>query len=131
LPSARSLLVPRRPKNSIGWLFLLAGLAWAVGFASSEYATAALYAEDSALPAGERAAWLGSWTAIVGYAIPVGLVFLLFPDGRSPSPRWRPLVFLAVLGIAATAASFSIAPGPLEDPFQEIQNPYGIAYLRR
>jgi hypothetical protein len=124
--SVGAVLGTRRPENAIAWLFLLTALAWAIAFAGGEYAFAALYAEDSSLPAGETLVWLSSWTPVVGYAIPVALVFLLFPDGRPPSRRWKPIMWLAAVGAALAPASLAIVPGPLSEPFEEIQNPYGL-----
>jgi hypothetical protein len=124
-----ALLGHRRPENSIGWLFLLAGLAWSLSFACAEYAVAALYPEDSSLPYGETTVWLATWAPIVGYAVPVALVFLLFPDGRPLSPRWRPIVWLATLGVVLSTASFAVSPGTLEEPFERFENPYGMETL--
>jgi hypothetical protein len=38
------------------------------------------------LPAGRFAAWLTTWVFIVNFPA-VGLLLVLFPDGRPPSPR--------------------------------------------
>jgi hypothetical protein len=127
--SIGALLGAHRPENTIGWLFLLAGLAWALAFACAEYAVAALYTSDRSLPHGATAVWLATWMPIIGYAIPVGLVFLIFPDGRPLSPRWRPIVWLATFGVALATASFALAPGALEDPFDRFQNPHGMETL--
>jgi hypothetical protein len=127
--SVGAFLVARRPENAIGWIFVVDGLAWALSFACAAYAVAALYVPESSLPYGETTVWLATWLAIPGYAITAALVFLLFPDGRPLSPRWRPIVWLGAFGIVLATAAFAVTPGPLEDPFQRFQNPHGMETL--
>jgi hypothetical protein len=51
------------PDNSIGWLFCMVGLLFAVTHFTAEYAIYTLLAAPgSLLPAGEAAAWLTSWS---------------------------------------------------------------------
>jgi hypothetical protein len=126
--SVGAFLVARRPENAIGWLFVVDGLAWALSFACAAYAVAALYVPERSLPYGETTVWLATWP-IPGYAITAALVFLLFPDGRPLSPRWRPIVWLGAFGIVLATAAVAVTPGPLEDPFQRFQNPHGMETL--
>ena len=49
----------------------------------------------------------------------------MFPDGRLPSPRWRPVAWCAALGVIGFVAGSALQPGPLED-FPQITNPYGV-----
>jgi hypothetical protein len=97
-----ALLAWRRPGNPIGWLILgLAGFA-ALSEAASFYAVADYRLHAGHLPLG----WL-ALLAQPGWApalASIGLMILLFPDGRLPSPRWRwalwPYLTLALLWIA-------------------------------
>ncbi len=86
-------LVAARTGNRLGWLFLAAGTVGAVTVATNAYAARAATAE---LPA---AAWVGwIFTVILGIVAPLFfLTPLLFPDGRLPSPRWRPVVGIAII----------------------------------
>ena len=89
-----ALISTRRRENPIGWLFVGLGvLAGSVGFAA-EYGVYALATDPGALPGGVAMAWFSAWAwSAVFFAQTVA--FLLFPDGRLPSSRWRVVVRLA------------------------------------
>jgi len=74
---------------------------------------------------GETAAWFSSWSWIPLVFVPTSFLLLLFPDGRPPSPRWRPVAWCAGLGITGFVVGYALEAGPLED-FPQIANPYGI-----
>jgi signal transduction histidine kinase len=97
-----ALLSIRRPDNMIGWIFLSTGLG--VGLVGAFDVLASLF------PAGSIAArvadWLEGWTWVPLVFVPTIFPLLLFPDGRLPSPRWRPVVWVTVIGIESF--SFSI-----------------------
>jgi hypothetical protein len=56
--------------------------------------------------------------------------FLLFPDGRLPSPRWRAVAGLYVLVNCLNVAEFALAPGPLAETgtpgLPPVANPFGV-----
>lgn len=106
VPALGALLVSRRPENAIGWLFCVAGLALAIGQFGQAYAAHALYAHPGSLPGGYFMAWLGNWS----WGIPIGMLaflLLLFPTGRPPTKRWRPVAWAAGGG-AALLTVFSL-----------------------
>ncbi len=124
LSTVGALVASRRPMNSIGWLFGASGLLYAVMVFAGEYGTYALVADAGSLPGGVVAVWLGSWLYV--FAANLFLYsFLLFPDGRLPSPRWRVVAWLAALTICLDSASLALAPGPL-DNFPAVENPFGF-----
>jgi hypothetical protein len=105
---AGGLLAARRPSNPIGWLLCGITLVWALQQFSFGYAAYGLAAHPGSLPAANAMALL---YVTVGPLSLLGgaLLFLLFPDGRLPSSRWRPVVWA---GLAATAV---VVPGGITD----------------
>jgi len=90
------LIEGRLSRNPIGWLLSSIGIALALVMFADQYGLRALVAAPGSLPAARYVASLGNGVAVylVGTLL---LVVLLFPDGRPLSPRWRPLVWLAVM----------------------------------
>jgi hypothetical protein len=121
-----ALVASRWPKNAIGWIFCWLGLSFSLGSASEEYALYALVTEAGSLPGAEGMLWL---TALFGGPIVFALfalVFLLFPDGRLPSRRWRPVVWIELVAIVCLVA-WAFEPGPLENlGLVRVSNPFGI-----
>ncbi|HSK27420.1 MAG TPA: hypothetical protein VK894_10975 [Jiangellales bacterium] len=89
-----ALIVTRIPGHVIGWLFVLGGASLAVSAPLDAYATL-LRVDGYAAPASLELilAWQ---VTLFDLAVPgtlLILTFLLFPDGRLPSRRWRPLLW--------------------------------------
>jgi hypothetical protein len=85
---AVGLIVARRqPGNPIGWLLLVVPAGVLLGLDAGPYAWL-VYRMGYRLPFGPAAVLLENsyWTVLT---IVLPLVFLLFPDGKLPSPRWR------------------------------------------
>lgn len=123
-PTVGALVASRRPENLVGWLFLGAGLVLAVAGFVFELAVHALIAAPGSLP-GESLAWLSLWLYIPGFFLGV-LLLLLFPNGRLLSPGWRTVGWLALGGLVVVCVGVALRPGPLDDPFELVENPYGI-----
>jgi hypothetical protein len=122
-----ALIASRRPGNAVGWIFCGVGLALAVATAASGYADYALYGGGDALPVPELAAWLSVWLNIVVLSVAPCLLFLLFPDGRLPSARWRPAVWLVVATGGGIFFTLAFSPGELDEyTYPGLANPLGI-----
>ena len=81
------IVARRQPGNPIGWLLLVIPAAVMLGPDAGPYAWL-VYRMGYRLPFGPAAVLLeNSYWAVLAIALP--LVFLLFPDGKLPSPRWR------------------------------------------
>src|SRR5436190_15529632 len=90
-----ALVAAKRPGNAIGWLLLGSALAFTLaGFGLTLPGRTG--GRFSPVVLGQ---WAGAWMWGVGLGLAV-LSLLLFPDGRAPSRRWRPVVWLAVVGLA-------------------------------
>jgi two-component system NarL family sensor kinase len=108
-PILGALIVWRQPTNRYGWIWCLLGLAAAARGAAFTYELWAWHVAP-VQPFGYEAAWLGTVTAALAFGL-VPLVLLLFPDGRPPSPRWRPVVWATVVVAVAWTLSWAVAPG--------------------
>jgi hypothetical protein len=104
------LIIINRPRHGMGWLFLaLAGPA-ALFFFAQQYALFDHFsASPGSLPAARWMAWLHLW--LQPFPSPIALPYLLFPNGRLPSPRWRPLVWFAVVTVTLQTISGMTEPG--------------------
>lgn len=110
-PLVGALVVARHARNAIGWLFLTAGLSEGLALFAAQYARRALIHDPGSLPAGDAMAWLASWIWFPGFAVIVSFAPLLFPDGKPPTPRWRPILWLAVAAVVfVTVASLLVWP---------------------
>ncbi len=122
-------LIAARTGNRLGWLFLGAAAVSAADLMAYAYAARAATAR---LPGAAWAAWI--FTVVLGVVATLFfLVPLLFPDGRPPSRRWWPVVWVAIIDglvqivtVALSDANFNNFP-KLRDPVTVVA-PLGTAY---
>jgi hypothetical protein len=121
------LIATRRPENKIGWIFCAVGFALAVASTASGYADYGLYGKGGALPAPELAAWMSVWLYISLLFVAPCLLFLLFPDGRPPSRRWRPVGWLVAAIGGGIFLTLAFSPGELDEyTYPGLANPLGL-----
>ena len=120
-----AIIASRHPRNTIGWLFCSVGVTIGLNSFAGDYVEFWLASGFGKVSLAETAAWFSSWAWILLTYVPTTFVLLLFPDGRLPSHRWRPVAWVAVLGIAGVVVGYALEAGPLED-FPQIANPYGV-----
>jgi hypothetical protein len=120
-----AIIASRQPRNAIGWLFCGVGLVMGINSLTGGYAEYRLSGGSDPGSLVETAAWFASWSWTLLVYVPTSFLLLLFPDGRLPSPRWRPVAWCAVLGLIGFVAGTALNPGPLGD-FPRIMNPYGV-----
>jgi signal transduction histidine kinase len=98
------LIANRLPGNAIGWLLCLVGLSLAATMFAEQYALYGLAtAPGSLLPAVREVGWLSGAASVSTFA-PLFFLVLLFPDGRLPSRRWRPVLWAMFAVLAGWAA---------------------------
>ena len=95
---ATGFLIVLRTGNRVGWVFLWAGLGLGIQAFCAGYAEYALVVRPGSLPAARFFAWLGEIIWLPQLLMGTMFLFLLFPDGRVPGPRWRWVVRVGVAG---------------------------------
>jgi hypothetical protein len=112
-------LIAVRAGNRLGWFFLAGAAVTAFSVVAKTYAVRTPAAE---LPGAAWAGW--ALTVSLGAAAPLlFLIPLLFPDGRPPSARWRPVVWVAVLAGLAEAVSSAISDVNFSSNFPHLRDP--------
>src|SRR5215211_3123928 len=124
-PIVGALTASKRSRNPIGWICLSVGLFWMLIIVGGDYSAYGLALPGSVpFPVTVYAltyAWM--WVPAVGL---LGIyMILLFPDGRPPSRRWRPLAWLAGVVIVVESVVVLLTPGPL-DGLGGARNPFGV-----
>jgi hypothetical protein len=96
-----------QPANPIGWIMLGVAFFFSLDAAAGGYAVIDYRLHQGTLPLGWVAVLLApSWAPAVFLG---ALAPLLFPDGRLPSPRWRPVLWVYVaVGLAWLAGAYII-----------------------
>jgi hypothetical protein len=117
------VLTLRRPTNPIGWLYAASGLTWSLTIPLSGWVDQ-LVRHHQPLPlAAQLNAVAQEFIWAPAITLGVTLPFLLLPDGRLRSRRWRVVVATAVAGPVMLLVAAWWAPGPLDET--PIANPFG------
>jgi len=106
-----AVVVARRPDNAVGWLCCAVGLGQSYSTFGGTGARALLATDPGRIPGGLVLFQLGGLTWELSWAF-LALLLLLFPNGRLPSRRWRPVVWAAGTVLAGSALSAPFLPGP-------------------
>jgi hypothetical protein len=80
----------RQPRNPLGWMFLALVALLLLGGVGADYAWLS-YQLGHHLPLAVVGVFLAPDWVLLFVTLP--LAILLFPDGRLPSPRWRPVLW--------------------------------------
>lgn len=119
-----ALVASRHPRNPIGWICITVAVLTGLTLFAFAYRMAGQPGYLS-LPGIEIARWLDTWLWIPATMLPITFLLLLFPDGRLPSARWRPIGWAAGLGIAGYTLGIALHPRQQIEP-NPAPNPFGI-----
>src|SRR5215207_4128738 len=123
-PLVGALIASRRPRNSVGWILLADGLLWTFGSVLDSYRVYGM-ARPGSVPFPVSIYALSQWLWVPSVGLFAVYLILLFPDGRLPSGKWRPLAWFSGAVMALLSAGIVLNPGPL-DGFKGVRNPLGL-----
>jgi hypothetical protein len=131
-----AVVASRRRANPIGWLMCLSGLSYAVGGLAITYIESVPKGEEDGFLLG-FADWISSWVWMVGIGPAATFLLLLFPTGRLPSRRWRPVAWAAGAALVMTVGGIALGSdsgelersNPLAVPGAELVAGVGLSLL--
>jgi hypothetical protein len=124
-----AFIAVERPKNPIGWLFLVVALSNFVWFAAVNAAVEQLYFRPEPVPA--LIAWLsGSWVSNIGWVLMPTFLVILFPDGWLPAGWQRALAWVNGIVFGVSTIAQALTPGPVYPArLPGLMNPTGVTAL--
>jgi len=113
-PLVGALIASRLPRNPIGWICLADGFLWLLT-GTSGYYTIYGVAQPGSVPFPVGVAGIIDWLWVPAVGLLGTFMFLLFPDGKLPSRRWRPLAWLSGAVILLISLGVMLIPEPLQN----------------
>lgn len=122
-----ALIASRRPANPIGWLMLSIATLVGISALGAFVSIRALVAGASPHGWVRWTAWVQNWIGNLALGALI-LIFLLFPDGKLLTRRWRWAARLTVVGTIWFAAGTALdtAPVELSPHLPKVANPVGV-----
>ncbi|HEU4488472.1 MAG TPA: hypothetical protein VFS38_04210 [Actinomycetota bacterium] len=99
---ATGLIILLRTSNRVGWILLGAGLGLGIQAFCAAYAEYGLSHSPGVLPGASIFAWVSDIIWLPQLLMATMFLFLLFPDGRLPSARWRLVIYVGIAGALLT-----------------------------
>ena len=125
-----ALIASRTERNPIGWLLMMIGVGFLLGGFTDEYLRYAIPRGLDDHPFTLFSAWLTNWVFSI-VAFPIPWILLLFPDGKLPTRRWKPVGIAIAILEGILLLGLILSPGPIDADFagQLPQNPTGVPAL--
>ncbi|MGE0297676.1 sensor histidine kinase [Pseudonocardia sp.] len=122
------VIAVRAPGNRVGGLLLVNACVLAL-YGAALHVRGQGLATASDAPTAPLTAWAALWVHSGWPTFFAGLVALafLFPDGRLPSPRWRPVAAAIALYIGGYLVLAAFDPRPYSPPFGALPKPLPVA----
>jgi hypothetical protein len=115
-------LAGRRPGNPVGWLLLGWGVVMAFVCFTGAYVDRGVVRDPGSVPGPEWAAWAEAVVWHPAFSL-LAFLLLLFPDGRLPSPRWRPFAWLTAAVYLSLSLSAAFSPGAVNLYYPQVTPP--------
>jgi hypothetical protein len=119
-----ALVVSRHPSNPVGWLCAVAALVYVCAGLADTFVNAYPETARNAGPIVRFLIAVGQSLWAISLGLGATLLMLLFPDGKLPSSRWRPVAWAASTCLVVLPLTLILTPGRIQD--YPIQNPAGI-----
>jgi signal transduction histidine kinase len=125
------LIASHRSRNKIAWIFLAIALSWQLWWFGANYLQYGIVTNPGSVPSPAVVGALTSWLWAPAIGLMGTFLILLFPDGKLPSHRWRPLARLSALALLVASLVDLFQPGSFTNMgFPGVRNPLGIEALR-
>lgn len=121
------LIIARQPRNPVGWFVAAFAFCFALGEFSHQYTVYGLFRNPGVLPAIRLISIPVHFIWFPGLICVLVLLPLYFPTGQLPSPRWRPVVWVAWTALVFVTCLAALRPGAFEIP--GYPNPLGLPAL--
>lgn len=135
---AGATILRHRPRNRLGWVLLLGASAGALAQVADAYVWfgqvgdryGVVYRSALDLPGRAYAGWFYGWGSDLFVVVGIAALLLVYPDGRLPSRRWRPVAAALIVVGGIRVVSTALAPGPVRSSVEATPNPFGQPWLR-
>jgi hypothetical protein len=118
-----AVVAVRQPRNAVGWILCAISVSLGLLILGSHVYWSLAFAHPGGSDAADFVAWLSSWIWIGAMAPALTLFPLLFPSGRPPTRRWRPVAWIAIAALPLLFVGTAFAPW--RDERFPIENPLG------
>jgi hypothetical protein len=121
------VLISRLPRHPITWLF-----AFCAGVSAVHILVGGLLEREVTVVSGpsDAAPWLAAFESVlwIPQVWAIFAIAFLFPDGKLPSTRWRPVFLLVTAWLGTAFLMYGSLSGPIE-LWPMFENPIGLSLL--